>query len=147
MSGSRTRRAAGPCLASRSDRHAELDRKIQRPQPQHGQVGRVPGRPGPAEQLPRGHDLRNAVALSGDVHLHYAAEFKDSYDDPASATLGVEFTNTSISWNGDSSEVAEAWDGMKADNPHIKYHSARRGYVSFEVTPARGMPGSWSSIR
>ena len=85
----------------------------------------------------KGHGLRNAVALSGDVHLHYAAELKESYDDPASATLGVEFTNTSISSNGDGSEVAEAWEGMKADNPHIKYHSARRGYVSFEVTPTR----------
>jgi alkaline phosphatase D len=85
----------------------------------------------------KGHGLRNAVALSGDMHHHCAAELKESYDDPASATLGVEFTNTSISSNGDGSEVAEAWEGMKADNPHIKYHSARRGYVSFEVTPTR----------
>ena len=81
--------------------------------------------------------VSNAVALSGDMHHHCAAELKESYDDPASATLGVEFTNTSISSNGDGSEVAEAWEGMKADNPHIKYHSARRGYVSFEVTPTR----------
>jgi alkaline phosphatase D len=85
----------------------------------------------------KGHGLRNAVALSGDMHHHCAAELKESYDDPASATLGVEFTNTSISSNGDGSEVAEAWEGMKADNPHIKYHSARRGYVSFEVTSTR----------
>jgi alkaline phosphatase D len=62
---------------------------------------------------------------------------KASYDDPRSATLGVEFTNTSISSDGDGSEVAENWEGTRADNPHIKYHSARRGYVSFEVTPTR----------
>ncbi len=85
----------------------------------------------------KGHGVRNPVALSGDVHLHYASELKESYDEPASATLGVEFTNTSISSNSDGSEVAEGWEDAKADRPHIKYHLARRGYVAFDVTPTR----------
>ena len=38
---------------------------------------------------------------------------------------------------GDGGEVMPGWEALKAENPHIKYHSARRGYVSFEVTPAR----------
>ena len=85
----------------------------------------------------KGRGIRNAVALSGDVHQHNAAELKASYDNPRSATLGVEFTNTSISSDGDGGEVMPGWEALKAENPHIKYHSARRGYVSFEVTPAR----------
>jgi len=76
----------------------------------------------------------NPVILSGDVHLHYAAELKMDYADPQSASVGVEFTNTSITSNGDGTDVTETWERLKADNPHIKYHSARRGYVACTAT-------------
>jgi alkaline phosphatase D len=78
----------------------------------------------------------NPIALSGDVHLHYGADLKLNYDDPRSPAIGTEFTATSISSNGDGSDVAPAWEPMKADNPHIKYHSSRRGYVAITATPA-----------
>lgn len=76
----------------------------------------------------------NPVALSGDVHLAYAAELKMDYRDPDSETVGVEFTGTSISSNGDGADVMAGWDSIKGDNPHIKYHSARRGYTALETT-------------
>ena len=33
-------------------------------------------------------------------------------------------------------EVSAAWEQIRRDNPHIKYHSARRGYVACTATPA-----------
>jgi alkaline phosphatase D len=78
----------------------------------------------------------NPIALSGDVHLHYGADLKLNYDDPNSPTVGTEFTGTSISSNGDGTDVAANWEPIKGDNLHIKYHSARRGYVAVTATPA-----------
>jgi alkaline phosphatase D len=78
----------------------------------------------------------NPIVLSGDVHLHFGADLKLDFTDPRSETLGVEFTNTSISAGGDGAEVAANWDATKGDNPHIKYHSARRGYIAVTATPA-----------
>lgn len=76
----------------------------------------------------------NPVALSGDVHLAYASDLKMDYRNPNSETVGVEFTGTSISSAGDGADVQAGWDLIKGDNPHIKYHSARRGYTAFGVT-------------
>jgi alkaline phosphatase D len=78
----------------------------------------------------------NPIVLSGDVHVHYGADLKIDYRDPKSDTVGVEFTNTSVSSGGDGAEVSAAWEQIRGDNPHIKYHSARRGYVACTATPA-----------
>jgi alkaline phosphatase D len=78
----------------------------------------------------------NPVAFSGDVHLAYGADLKTDYTDPDSRTIGVEFTNTSITSNGDGTDVAANWEQIRGDNPHIKYHSARRGYISVAATDA-----------
>jgi alkaline phosphatase D len=78
----------------------------------------------------------NPIVLSGDVHLHYGADLKMDFANPASETVGVEFTNTSITSGGDGAEVAATWERIRGDNPHIKYHSARRGYIACTATPA-----------
>jgi alkaline phosphatase D len=78
----------------------------------------------------------NPIVLSGDVHLHFGADLKLDFTDPRSETVAVEFTNTSISASGDGSDVSANWDAIKPDNPHIKYHSARRGYVACTATPS-----------
>jgi alkaline phosphatase D len=77
----------------------------------------------------------NPLILSGDVHLHYGADLKLDYANPASETIGAEFTNTSIATGGDGADVAPNWEAMRADNPHIKYHSGRRGYIDCTATP------------
>ena len=78
----------------------------------------------------------NPIVLSGDVHQHYAADLKLDFTNPRSATVGVEFTNSAITSTGDGSEIAPGWNEIKGDNPHIKYHSARRGYVACTGTAA-----------
>ena len=78
----------------------------------------------------------NPILLSGDVHMHYGADLKVDFANPRSATVGVEFTNTSITSIGDGYDVAPDWNTIKGDNTHIKYHSARRGYIACTATPS-----------
>lgn len=79
----------------------------------------------------------NPIVLSGDVHQHFGSDLKLDFGDPESETIGAEFTNSSITSGGDGSDVAGSWERSRADNPHVKYHSARRGYIACTVTPAR----------
>jgi alkaline phosphatase D len=78
----------------------------------------------------------NPVLLSGDVHQHYGGDLKLDYTRPDSETIGVEFTNTAITSGGDGADTSAAWEQIKSDNPHIKYHSGRRGYIACTATPA-----------
>ena len=77
----------------------------------------------------------NPIVLSGDVHVHYGADLKIDFENSASETVGVEFTNTSMTSGADGAEVNATWERMRGDNPHIKYHSARRGYIACTATP------------
>jgi alkaline phosphatase D len=78
----------------------------------------------------------NPIVLSGDVHMHYGSDLKMDFRNPRSETIGVEFTNTSITSGSDGTDVATIWDQIRGANPHVKYHSARRGYIACTVTPA-----------
>ena len=78
----------------------------------------------------------NPILLSGDVHVHYGADLKLDFTDPRSETVATEFTNTSISSGGDGADVSANWDAVRAGNEHIRYHSARRGYIACTATPA-----------
>lgn len=77
----------------------------------------------------------NPVLLSGDVHQHYGGDLKLDFTRPDSETIGVEFTNTAITSGGDGADVSATWEQVKSDNPHIKYHSGRRGYIACTATP------------
>jgi len=78
----------------------------------------------------------NPIVVSGDVHMHYGSDLKVDFANPRSATVGVEFTNSSVTSIGDGSDVASWWNDIRSDNSHIKYHSARRGYIACTATPA-----------
>jgi alkaline phosphatase D len=78
----------------------------------------------------------NPIVLSGDVHAHFGSDLKLDFANPASETVGVEFTNSSITSGGDGSEVSAAWERVHANNPHLKYHSNRRGYIACTATPS-----------
>jgi alkaline phosphatase D len=77
----------------------------------------------------------NPIVLSGDVHVHYGADLKLDFENPRSETVGVEFTNSSITSGGDGTEVSGNWEAIRGDNPHIRYHSAKRGYIACTATP------------
>lgn len=77
----------------------------------------------------------NPIVLSGDVHVHYGADLKLDFREPRSETVGVEFTNSAVTSGSDGADVGATWEQIRLDNPHIKYHSARRGYVACTATP------------
>jgi len=74
--------------------------------------------------------------ISGDIHEHYAADLKQDFTNTSSPTIAVELTNTSITAGGDGQEIGGVWRQIKDDNPHIKFHSQRRGYISCTATPS-----------
>jgi alkaline phosphatase D len=78
----------------------------------------------------------NPIVLSGDVHVHYGADLKLDYGNETSETIGVEFTNSAVTSGSDGSDVSGNWEQIRRDNPHIKYHSARRGYIACTATAA-----------
>jgi alkaline phosphatase D len=78
----------------------------------------------------------NPIVLSGDVHTHWCADLKADFTRPDSLTIGVEFTNSSVTSGGDGSDVQPTWDGMRGDNAHITYHSNKRGYIACTATAA-----------
>ncbi|MDP8960929.1 MAG: alkaline phosphatase D family protein [Actinomycetota bacterium] len=82
-------------------------------------------------------NVANPIVLTGDVHAHWAADIKADFDDPDSATLGSEFVGTSVSSGGDGSVTTPHGAAVVADNPHLRFHNAQRGYVRCEVTPQR----------
>ncbi|WP_171169535.1 alkaline phosphatase [Streptomyces sp. I05A-00742] len=79
--------------------------------------------------------IANLLVLSGDVHVHYALDIKADFDDPGSATLGVEVVGTSVSSGFDGVERPDDWENMLRVNPHMKYYAERRGYVVVTLTP------------
>lgn len=69
---------------------------------------------------------RNAVILTGDVHRAWA---NDLQAQPEGPTIAVEFVGTSITSEGDGSEAQPTAAAAMSLNPHLKFHSNRRGYT------------------
>ena len=80
------------------------------------------------------HQISNPIVLTGDVHTNWAAELKANFADENSATVGCEFTATSISSFGDGSDQRPTTPQILSQNPYIKFFNNRRGYVSMGVT-------------
>ncbi|MEV5666081.1 alkaline phosphatase D family protein [Streptomyces flaveolus] len=75
----------------------------------------------------------NWLILTGDVHVAYAFDVKDDFDDPASTTLGTEVTCTSVASGRDGVEQPADWDTYMRANPHMKFYNGKRGYVRVEL--------------
>ncbi len=97
--------------------------------------------------------VRNTVILTGDEHRHWAAEIKERFDDPTAPTVATELVSSSITSDGDGSESEPAAAAILTDNPHIRLHLNRRGYVrariqdseiraDFRVLPYVSRPGA-----
>ena len=81
------------------------------------------------------------VVLTGDVHASWVNELRPDFARPERAPVAVEFVGTSISSGGDgSARWGSVTDAALAANPHLRWHQARRGYMTCTVTPA-----SWTT--
>ncbi|MDQ1039044.1 alkaline phosphatase D [Streptomyces sp. V3I8] len=97
--------------------------------------------------------IENLMVFTGDVHVAYAFDIKDDFDDPSSRTLGTEIVTTSVTSGRDGTEKPANWETYMAANPHLKFYNGRRGYTTvslgreiaradFKTVPAVTTPGA-----
>ncbi|MEZ7002643.1 alkaline phosphatase [Streptomyces sp. AD55] len=97
--------------------------------------------------------IDNWLVLTGDVHVAYAFDVLDDFDDPDSRTLGTEITCTSVASGRDGQEKPATWDTYLRANPHLRFYHGKRGYtrvelgraaarVDFRAVPAVTTPGA-----
>ncbi|HYD54114.1 MAG TPA: alkaline phosphatase D family protein [Gemmatimonadaceae bacterium] len=95
------------------------------------------GYPAARERLLRtlaAHARNRAVVLTGDIHSSWVNELRATFTRAGAAPIATEFVATSISSGGDGADRLRAFtDVVAAENPHIRWHNARRGYVVCEV--------------
>ncbi|NYI04721.1 alkaline phosphatase D family protein [Allostreptomyces psammosilenae] len=77
--------------------------------------------------------VENLMVLTGDVHVHYAFDLKQDFDDPSSRTIGTEIVATSVSSGGNGTQRPSNWATYLAANPHLRFYDGRRGYVTVEL--------------
>ncbi|WAZ21344.1 alkaline phosphatase D family protein [Streptomyces cinnabarinus] len=77
--------------------------------------------------------VANLMVLTGDVHVGYAFDIKDDFDDPASRIRGTEIVATSVASGRDGADKPANWDTYMTANPHLKFYNGRRGYVTVEL--------------
>jgi alkaline phosphatase D len=76
------------------------------------------------------------VVLTGDIHSNWVNELRAGFETPRSPTVAAEFVGTSISSGGDGVERSvQVNDETLAQNPHLKWQNARRGYFTCTVAP------------
>ena len=93
-----------------------------------------------------GHDLRNVIVLTGDVHSSWAYDLPQNpwhtYDQATGkGSLGVEIVTpaiTSPSGFGPPEKAAERTAQLRKERPHLRFlEGTQRGYVVLDVTPER----------
>ncbi|MBI3792280.1 MAG: alkaline phosphatase D family protein [Gemmatimonadetes bacterium] len=77
------------------------------------------------------HAPNRTAVVTGDIHANYIWELKTGFDRPERAVVAAEFVGTSITSDGDGSDVSKYYYPNKLAAPDsLKWHSARRGYLS-----------------
>lgn len=76
-----------------------------------------------------------AVVITGDIHANWANDLRVDFERPETPVVATEFVGTSISSGGNGSDgfTGARADTLRAQNPHIHWHNARRGYVHCTV--------------
>jgi alkaline phosphatase D len=73
------------------------------------------------------------VVLTGDIHSNWVNELAANFERPQGDPVAAEFVVTSISSGGDGADAWEEVPANMSENPHLKWHTARRGYHVSEV--------------
>ncbi|MEZ5277066.1 MAG: alkaline phosphatase D family protein [Opitutaceae bacterium] len=81
-------------------------------------------------------NVSNPVVLTGDLHENWANELWIDADQDVTDPVAVELVGTSISSSGNGVGEPDYLAELLAENPWVKFHNDRRGYVRCRVTPA-----------
>jgi alkaline phosphatase D len=79
--------------------------------------------------------VENPVVVTGDFHRSWANDLR-SPDDP-SKSVGAEFVGTSISSNGDGTDMDAFGRQVIERNANVKYYNGKRGYTRCTITPEK----------
>jgi alkaline phosphatase D len=77
---------------------------------------------------------KNFVIITGDIHASFVMDVKARPSDPSSPTIGTELIGTSISSGRDGADRWPQFRAYEQTMPTMRFHDARRGYVSCELT-------------
>lgn len=80
--------------------------------------------------------LANVVVATGDVHKHHAGVIPSRDEDLLSTPVATEYVASSISSDGDGSDMPAGWEKVPTANPHTVLHNNRRGYQVFTIDAA-----------
>ena len=75
----------------------------------------------------------NPVVLTGDIHSHWVNDLTLDPADARSPVVATELVGTSMSSGGDGGPLSPRAKSILAENPFVKFHHTRRGYVSCEM--------------
>ncbi|MCO6047639.1 alkaline phosphatase D family protein [Aeoliella sp. ICT_H6.2] len=83
--------------------------------------------------------VSNPVVLTGDIHSNWVNDLHQDDLLGESPVVATEFVGTSISSGGNGPKSLDI-SALQNENPGLRYHDRRRGYVACELTPE-----SWTS--
>jgi alkaline phosphatase D len=92
----------------------------------------------------RERKLRNVVIATGDVHKHHAGVGPADARDLESPAVATEFVCTSISSDGDGTDLPKGWERAPAENPHCPLINARRGFQIFDMSADQLRTDVWT---
>jgi alkaline phosphatase D len=78
---------------------------------------------------------RNPVTLAGDVHNNWVNDLRLDFNDPKSPVVATELVGTSITSNGDGSDMSATLQVALAENECVRFCNDQRGYVTCEIGP------------
>lgn len=81
--------------------------------------------------------VNGLVTVTGDIHRAMAGNLLVDFDKPKAPPVGVEFVATSISSDGDGGPAKSTGARLMANNPHLRFYDARRGYLMCDFSHQR----------
>ena len=79
------------------------------------------------------HAANRTVVITGDIHSSWVNELHAGFSRPDRPIVAAEFVGTSITSGGDGGPMSARTRTAMAENPHVKWQDARRGYVMCSV--------------
>ena len=79
--------------------------------------------------------VSNPVVLTGDIHSSWVNDLRVDDRQAESPVVATEFVGTSISTGGNGYDRAQNQERLLSENPCVRFHNGRRGYVRCTITP------------
>ncbi len=80
------------------------------------------------------HAAGRSIVLTGDIHSAWVNDLHEAFDRPDRRVVATEFVGTSIASGGDGDDQWRGFTRAAPENPHVKWHGARRGYIVNSVS-------------